>query len=61
VNGWVLAFIVVGSLAAVALRPWRLWWGRRHCPQCNALLRRWDVWGWKEDWTCDNCGHQSVE
>jgi hypothetical protein len=61
VNWWVLGFIVAGSLLAVVARPWRLWWERPRCPQCDAPLRRWGVWGWKEEWTCGNCGHQSAD
>ena len=28
------------------------------CPQCRQLLPRWDLWGWKIDWTCSSCGCQ---
>jgi hypothetical protein len=52
----VIASVVVGSVAVVVLRPWRFCWARRRCPQCRDLLPRWDVWGWKEDWTCKRCG-----
>ena len=48
-NWEVIAFVVVGSLAVVVIRPWRFWWKRRRCPQCKDLLPRWDAWGWKED------------
>ena len=55
-NWWVIGTIVVGSLAVIMFRPWRFWWERRFCPQCRSPLPRFDVWGWKEDWTCRHCG-----
>jgi hypothetical protein len=55
-NWEVIAYAVAGSLAVVVLRPWRLFWARNRCPQCNGLLPRWDAWGWKEDWACSGCG-----
>jgi hypothetical protein len=55
-NGEMLTCMVAGSFAVVYARPWRLFWSRRHCPQCEALLPRWDVWGWKEHWDCEHCG-----
>ncbi len=50
--------MVLGSLAVVVVRPWRFWWSRRLCPQCKELLPRWNIWGWKDDWTCRRCGCQ---
>jgi hypothetical protein len=52
----VTACIVAASLVIVVIRPWRFLAARRHCPQCQDLLPRWNVWGWKEDWTCNRCG-----
>ncbi len=57
-NWALIVWIAVGSVAVVVLRPWRFWWARRHCPQCKDLLPRWNLWGWKEDWTCRRCGCQ---
>jgi hypothetical protein len=48
--------MVAGIVAVVVLRPWRFWWARRRCPQCQDLLPRWNLLGWKEDWTCRRCG-----
>jgi hypothetical protein len=56
---WGILLGVLGvSVAIAVLRPWRFWWARRHCPQCRVLLPRWDLWGWKIDWTCSRCGCQ---
>ena len=55
-NWWVIGTILIGSLAVVFLRPWRLWWSRRFCPQCRTPLPRWNLWGWKEEWICRRCG-----
>jgi hypothetical protein len=45
-----------GALAVVVVRPWRLFWPRNLCPQGDALLPRWNAWGWREDWDCPRCG-----
>ena len=55
-NWIVIAWIVAASLLIVFIRPWRFLAARRHCPQCRNLLPRWNLWGWKEDWTCSHCG-----
>jgi hypothetical protein len=50
--------VVVGLLALGFIKPWRFWFARRHCHQCKTSLPRWNVWGWRDDWTCSNCGCQ---
>jgi hypothetical protein len=58
-SGWGTVVVAVAAVAAVGVtRPWRFWWSRRHCPQCDKLLPRWDCWGWKVAWTCRRCGCQ---
>jgi hypothetical protein len=57
-NWAVIVSILVGSLAVVVARPWRFWWPRTFCPQCKCVLPRWNLWGWKEEWTCRTCGCQ---
>jgi hypothetical protein len=58
-SNWVMIAVLVGVLVAVAvLRPWRFWRARKQCPQCRKMLPRWGRWGWKDDWTCSQCGCQ---
>jgi len=53
----IVCIAVVGGLLALGFaRPWRFWSVRRHCHQCLTVLPRWNIWGWKDDWTCSTCG-----
>jgi hypothetical protein len=56
---WDWVATIGGGLAVCAIiRPWRLFFGRNHCPQCEESLTWWGRLSWKDEWDCPRCGCQ---